>query len=598
MDANEFDLDFDFEKEYGFDPPAEEDAPQVDEDFDLRAILESDFSDSEYTADFDYGPEPEVELPEEEPESAPEPMFESQPEAEDFPLDDGLNFDSDPDPVPQPEPEEEKPVRRQRPERRQPSADEQPDSGEGKPRRKPQSPMRRFKNEQLPKIIAGVTALLMLIFVIGSISRAIANHRNEKDSQVDASNEAKTKAQLEKEQVDAVLKEAEELATGYDYDGAVAKLESFKSTFTGDIAKYTDIDARLSSYKQAQSQLVAHNDPGAVANLSFNVLIADPSRAFTNASLGGKYNMNFVTIDEFEKILQQLYDNNYVLVDMDSFITETVNGDNVTYSSKTLYLPDGKNPIMITETLANYFNYMIDGDEDGVADKNGAGFASRLVLDSTGAIKAEMVNSAGETVVGDYDLVPILEKFIEEHPDFSYQGARATIAVTGSEGVFGYRINKSVIESKGQEYYDEQVAGAKKIANALREAGYEIACNTYENLDYGKKSASEIQVDIASWNAEIVPVIGAVDTLVYARFSDINSTGAYSGNKYNVLQDAGFRYFIGNGSKPSATVSSEYVHQNRILVLGTYMAHASSMYTSYFDAKAVLNSQRGDVPQS
>ena len=63
MNANEFDLDFDFEKEYGFDLPKEEENTPPKEDFDLKAILESDFAEeadlfhAEYDNDFDYGPE-------------------------------------------------------------------------------------------------------------------------------------------------------------------------------------------------------------------------------------------------------------------------------------------------------------------------------------------------------------------------------------------------------------------------------------------------------------------------------------------------------------------------------------------------------------
>ena len=139
--------------------------------------------------------------------------------------------------------------------------------------------------------------------------------------------------------------------------------------------------------------------------------------------------------------------------------------------------------------------------------------------------------------------------------------------------------------------------GAKKIVAALRDKGYEIACYTYGNIDYGKKSASEIQADIASWKMEIMPVVGTLDTIVYAKSSDISSTGAYTGGKYNVLSEAGFRYFIGNGTNPSADVTSSYVRQKRIMVTGQYMAHTPTMYTNYFDAKAVLNSQRGNVPQ-
>lgn len=601
MNANEFDLDFDFEKEYGFDTPKDEAAPAQNADFDLKAILESDFDDgedflnAEYTTDFDYGPESE-DLPlDEDPIPEPEPEFEPSVDADTFSMDDELL--SEPDLMEEPVPEQEEPARRPRRPRFESSTQvDDPPATEDR-RRKPMSPTRRFKNEQLPKIILGITAVLMVIFIFGSISRAISANLKDRDNQLDASNALVSKEQQELEQVQNVLNEAQELATGYNYDAAIEKLESFMASFTGDKSKYPDLDTRLSTYKQTKSQLIAHNDPGAVMNLSFNVLIADPSRAFNDKELGGKYNMNFVTTDEFEKILQQLYDNNCVLVEMDSFIATTVTGDKSTFSAKSLYLPDGKKPIMITQTLADYPLYMVDGDDDGVADKDGAGFASRLVLQN-GEIKAEMVNSAGETVVGNYDLVPILEAFIEEHPDFSYQGARAIIATTGREGVFGYRINKSVIDSKGQSYYDEQVAGAKKIADALTDAGYVIACNTYGFVDYSSKNATDIKADIDKWNSEIASVIGSVDTLVYIRNTDISSAGAYSGNKYNVLSDAGFRYFISGASKSSATVASDYVRQNRVSVSGTQMAHTPTMYSGYFDAKTVLNSQRGSVPQS
>ena len=171
------------------------------------------------------------------------------------------------------------------------------------------------------------------------------------------------------------------------------------------------------------------------------------------------------------------------------------------------------------------------------------------------------------------------------------------MAVCGKEGVFGYRTNTSEIDSKGQSYYDEQVAAAKTVVAALRADGYEIACYTYNNVDYGKYSASEIKADLDLWTKEVVPVLGAVDTLVYAKSSDIAAAGAYSGSKYNVLYDAGFRYFIGSGTKASAEISTGYVRQNRLMVTGSQMYYSASIFSSYFDSKSVLNSQRGDIPQ-
>ena len=596
MNEKDFDLDFDFEKEYGFDIP-QDSAQQFDEDFDLKALLESEFGEeadtfvSEYEADFDYGPEtvdyqqeeeeePIVEeLPSEEPA---EEFFEDEDEfdaelpeemMEAAPLDEEAPIEPDAEAVQEDVPAQEQPVRRER--------------------RKPVSPMRRFKNETLPLIITGVTALLIVIFVIGSLGRLFTRIKLNNEAAIQASEAAQNEAERQEKEANDLLRDAAQLAAGYDYDKAIAKLESF----SGNKDKYPEIETRLSEYKQQKTLLVAHNDPSAITNLSFHLLIADPSRAFSNREYGGKYNRNFVTTDEFEKILEQLYANNYVLVDMDCFVSETLVGDTITFSSKPIYLPDGKKPIMITETMVNYFNYMIDGNGDGLADKDGAGFASRLVVHN-GEIKAEMVNSVGETVIGNYDLVPILEDFIEAHPDFSYQGSRALLAVTGDEGIFGYRTNKSVIDTKGQAYYDEQVAGAKEVAAALKEAGYEFASFTYANKKYGDVNATDIRNDITNWTAEVLPIIGSCDTLVYARESDISANGDYTGSKFNVLQDAGFRYFISNStSKGSCAVANNYVRQLRVMVTGTQMAHAATVYKDFFDAKVVLNESRGNVPQ-
>lgn len=614
-------------------------APAAEEDeFDLRSILGPDFDQNEmfgaeYEPDFDYGPEEKAPAePEEQDEPLDLPFIPEAPyEEEDLgglsPEDFELPAE-EPSYEPEPAPVQKPP--RQRRERTKPEADAEPAQPKANPLagvmekvqgllqsvtkkaapkqeapkqepkpaaepsrpRKPVSPMRRFKNDVLPLIIIGATALLITIFVLGSVSRAISNHLAEKEALASSSEAAKTAAELEAEEVQMLLAQADTQATGYDYDGAIATLESF----AGDKNKYPDIDNMLSAYKQAKSLLVAHNDPGEVVNLSFHALIADPSRAFSDKDYGGSYNKNFVTIDEFEAILEQLYTNNFVLVDMDSFVSESVTGDTVTYASKTLYLPDGKKPLMITETMADYFDFMVDSNKDGNPDANGGGFANKLVL-KNGEIKAEMVNASGETVVGNYDLIPILEDFIDKHPDFSYQGARATIAVCGYDGVFGYKTNPKVIQSQGQEFYDAQVAAAKEVCNAIRAAGYTFASYTYNNVDYGKKNANEIQADITTWTSEVLPILGEAETLVYAKQSDISTTGDYTGSKYTVLYNAGFRYFITSGSNPSATITANYVRQIRLMVTGTTMANAGSTYNQYFNAATLLNSQRGNVPQ-
>jgi hypothetical protein len=307
--------------------------------------------------------------------------------------------------------------------------------------------------------------------------------------------------------------------------------------------------------------------------------MADYGVAF-NSGNANSYKKNFVAIEEFSAILQQLYDNGYVLVNFNNFIEETVDaGGNITMTFKPIYLPEGKKPVMLTETLVNYFGYMVDGDEDGKPDAQGEGFACKLVL-RDGKIVNEMVNFRGETVYGEYDLVPILNSFIERNPDFAYRGARATLAVTGSEGIFGYRI---------QTADEAEIAACKALVQELRNQGYLLACNSFVNVAYNRVDATYIQNDIKMWKEEIVPVIGDVDIMVYAAGSDIEN---YNGSKFNVMQNEGFRYFISStnnsANSQNLELNNAYLRQYRIMVTGSTMVNDPNQLMPYFNPHEVM----------
>lgn len=65
--------------------------------------------------------------------------------------------------------------------------------------------------------------------------------------------------------------------------------------------------------------------------------------------------------------------------------------------------------------------------------------ASKIVLDENGKPTCEYIQADGTTVTGAYDCIPLLDQFLEEHPDGAYHGARGTIALTGYNGILGYR---------------------------------------------------------------------------------------------------------------------------------------------------------------
>lgn len=459
--------------------------------------------------------------------------------------------------------------------------------------RRPQNPRRRRKSQieiikeaYLPTVFLIITVILVAVFIIGGAVR----NAEPKETLPPVDTTPQPSVDIYAEQAQQLLAQAEQLAKEFDYKAAAALID----TFSGDITAYPALTAKKQEYLQLDANMISWANPSQITTLSFHNLIADPSRAFTNKAYGTSYNKNFVTIGEFSAILQQLYDKGYILVRLSDFTTcETLDGGQTQCASKELKLPVGKKPLVLVQTNANYYTYMVDGDGDGKADKDGAGFASRMVVDGNGNITCEMVDAAGNTVTGAYDLVPILEQFIDAHPDFSYKGARAILAPSGYDGIFGYRTDAAIKTEKGESYFNEQVEGAKALVTALKNKGYEMACYTYGNVEYGTIGASEIQADLRSWTAEVTPVLGQTNILVYAKDSEITE---YSGSKFNVLQNAGFRYYLGFTTGTSGgTLGKDYILQKRLCVTGSNMAN-TNIYSSLFDAASILDTTRGNVP--
>lgn len=461
------------------------------------------------------------------------------------------------------------------------------------PRRRKRSKLQIFKEAYLPTIILAVTVVLIIVFIIG----AAVSGPDPKDTQPSDSGTSSTppsgpedmgpSAELVQEAADR-LTQAAALAAQYDYEGAIRTIDGF----SGNIDEFTDLAAARAEYADVLANMVSWNSAD-VANLSFNILIADPNRAFSDSAYGSSYKKNFVTVSEFSAILQQLYEGGYVLVDLDDFYALEYNSSSgrYVYTEKQLLLPAGKTPIMLTETHANYYTYMTDSNGDGKPDAGADGFAARLCHDENGFYN-ELVNADGSVSTGSYDVVPLLEDFIGENPDFSYRGARAIIAFTGYDGVLGYRINSTKLSAADLQAERE---GAAAVIDALKNAGYKLACYTYDNYEYADMTATKIQADIQKWEEKITPWIGDVDILVFARNGgDIAGAESYSGNsKFNVLYNAGFRYFLAAADESWSQVSDLYVRHTRLNVTGTGLLNGADKYAEYFDAAAVLDNARG-----
>ena len=457
---------------------------------------------------------------------------------------------------------------------------------------KPRTPRRRrskrqiFKEQTLPLIILAVAGALIVTFIAGSIVRASQKRKIETEAAIAASEAAAAEEARLNEEMNQILEDAKLMAAGYDYDGAIQRINGF----SGNIGAYPKLQDAKVEYEYQKSSVIPWTDHNAIINLSFQTLVVDPERAYADADYGNSLRNNFVTVSEFEKILEQLYANGYVLVTPKDFVDDS---DAAAYAYKELLLPEGKKPLVLTQTNVNYNLYLVDSDGDLMADQGGCGIGSKLVMEN-GAVTCEYMDAEGNVSTGAYDLIPILDAFIKEHPDFSYHGSKAVLAVTGYNGLFGYRTHEEGRVRFGEETYEENVKAVKEIAETLKNNGYSLACYTYANKPYGIFSLSEIQADMGKWNDEVVPILGSLDTFVFAQNSDINSGILYSGEKYDYLKSLGYNTFMGfcTDGDSFTFISEEYVRQGRVMVTGENMIYNDKWFTGIFDPAAVLDEAR------
>ena len=184
-------------------------------------------------------------------------------------------------------------------------AEEQPAAAQfhaapARPQRRPRmSKEEMFKQTTLPLLILATAALLIVIFVIGSVTRAIQKHNIEKEASIAVSESvAEEQARLEAE-MQSILAKAEEMADGYNFEGAVALID----TFSGNIGGYPQLQDARARYEYSKESLMPWQDPNTIINLSFQTLIADTDRAFSHEEYGSSLKKNFITVDEFQKII-------------------------------------------------------------------------------------------------------------------------------------------------------------------------------------------------------------------------------------------------------------------------------------------------------
>ena len=446
--------------------------------------------------------------------------------------------------------------------------------------------------------LMGCVCLTMIILTIVTVSGVAAQQKQ----QASATAPSSPAAILSQEELGALLNKADKLAAGYDYTAAIELLQAVEG-----YESVTALTDKITQYQAADKALVPYADLDNITHIFFHSLIVDPDRAFDGDEDEDGYNLYMVTVSEFRAILQSMYDKGFVLVSPYDIAYETTRPDGSTYFAYgNIRLPEGKTPFLLSQDDVNYYGYMI-GSGNGIdekpvfADTNGDGFASRIVIGDDGYPICEYMDAEGNIHYGEYDIVPILEAFIQEHPDFSYRGARAILGVTGYEGVFGYRTKPGYnVENGGTLSMDDwnaEVEAAKAVAQCLKDHGWILASHSYGHMAYGanKYSADRVAADSDKWEETVQTIIGATDIILYAHGSDVAGIESYTmaNAKFAALYQDGYRYFFNVDSRIAWTqIGENYFRGSRRNVDGYRMYHGAHRLEDLFDAAAVMDPKR------
>ena len=331
-----------------------------------------------------------------------------------------------------------------------------------------------------------------------------------------------------------------------------------------------------------------------VLHLSFESLIADTDQAFgqEDSNAAATLDQTRVTVDEFNAMLGQLYEEGYVLVRFSDLAA--VNEDGA-MEAKKLMLPSGKKPLLLSETNVNYD-----------LELSGQGLASRLVLDGNGALTCERQASDGSTVTGAFDVVPCVEAFIQEHPDFSNNGARGILGLTGYNGILGYRTDDALATSTDNRYaakygvFDTaaEKEAAAPVIEALKSAGWEFACNGYDGTTYGSDEEA-VSADLTKWNESVGTLVGNTTILLFPSGTDSRGWKAYdeSDPVYQILKKQGFLYYGSmdiSGTKTQLT--EQYLRCSYMNVDGYRMYQDlykdAGRFTGILDFQEIYDSKR------
>ena len=461
------------------------------------------------------------------------------------------------------------------------------------------------RNKTIQKLVRiGVLVaivVLSILLIVGAASLVKKLFQGKKDKEQEALNQIT----IEQQRYEKAIADAEYLSATYDYDAAIEALKTIegyeeKSEVTTLIQ---EIEAEKSSCVLVKMEEVTH--------IFYHSLVVDPQRAFANQATDNQAvgnNQWMTTVSEFNKITQEMYDRGFVMVSIHDLINvvQDENGNTKYEPAEIMLPPDKKAFVLSLDDLSYYHAY------------DNYGYATKLLIDENGDVMNEYTDAQGNTTIGAYDVVPLMDQFVKEHPDASYRGAKGIIALTGYNGVLGYRTDitydlsnpdcdihqKKWIEAHPDFSLENERAEAKKVADAMKANGWEFASHTWGHLRVGDSSLARLQRDNEKWQSNVVPIVGKTDCIIFAHGQDLQGRGDYkeSNEKYQYFRNEGFTIFCNvDSNKYTTWFGPDYLRQGRRNLDGyriykNTIGHQDNL-SDLFDAATIIDPERPPVPE-
>lgn len=351
-------------------------------------------------------------------------------------------------------------------------------------------------------------------------------------------------------------------AAMYDYDTAIDMLKEYKNYDSDE-----EIMARISEYEATKATLVEY-PVDQITHIFFHMLLYKPDVTFNGGLCDNTDGMNIymTTVSEFQKIIQEMYDRGYVMVSLYDVAAPGPSGD---FEAGHIMLPPGKKAFVLSEDdVCCYHSY----ENSGIADKF-------IIDDETGKVKTHYTDLDGSEEVGDFDVLPIIDTFVEKHPDFSYKGAKGILAFTGYNGILGYRTDTTYddnspdvvdrdrhqtawLEAHPDFNYDQDVEECKKVAAAIREDGWLFASHSWGHMWQDRIGDSDFAEDAKKWMDRVYPLLGECDIWIYPNGQDVDNNMYQA--RFECLQNYGFKYFCPvNSLQYSTRIDSYGLNQGR-----------------------------------